>query len=234
MNGRTDLTRWNRASLNRFRYIDGNALTYLEDLRQALLERFADPDAATLQWGDLVPRQAGDSDDAYVRLAQEQARLSAETDRERLDRLQSQYEGARRDWAWEIARVLARAAHVLTEYLDAYANEGYLRTATQWDNVRRLVEMIDYHPAPPASASTRLVIEAKEDARGTLDAGLQVKYAPPDGGAPVLFETLEDLDVDVDLNQLRPAEYNRNPDALRGSLIWLADEVEDLNIGEPL
>ena len=234
MNGRTDLTRWNRASLNRFRYIDGNALTYLEDLRQALLERFADPDTATLQWGDLVPRQAGDSDDAYVRLAQEQARLSVETDRERLDRLQSQYEGARRDWAWEIARVLARAAHVLTEYLDTYANEGYLRTATQWDNVRRLVEMIDYHPAPPASASTRLVIEAKEDARGTLATGLQVKYAPPDGGAPVLFETLEDLDVDVDLNRLRPAEYNRNPDALSGSLLWLADEVEDLNIGAPL
>lgn len=234
MNGRTDLTRWNRASLNRFRYIDGNALTYLEALRQALLDRFTDPVKATVQWGDLVLRRAGDASDAYVRFEQEQSRLLQETDRERLDRLRAQYEGERRDWAWEIARVLARAGHVLTEYLDAYANEGYLRTATQWDNVRRLVEMLDYHPAPPASASTRLVIEAKEGARGTLATGFQIKYPPPDGAAPVIFETLDNVDVDVDLNQLRPAEYNRNPNPLSGSLLLLEDEVEDLNIGDPL
>jgi len=234
MSGRIDLTRWNRARLNRFRYIDGNAVTYLEELRQALLDRFADSANATLQWGDLVPKRPGDPGDAYKRFLQEQARLLLETDRERLDRLRAQYEGQRRDWAWEIVRVLARAAHVLTEHLDAYANEGYLRTATQWDSVRRLVEMIDYHPAPPASASTRLVIEAKEDARGTLAAGFQVKYSPPDGGAPIIFETLEDLDVDVDLNQLRPAEYDRNPDSLTGSLLWLEDEIEELNIGDPL
>lgn len=234
MSDRTDLTRWNRASLNHFRYIDGNAQTYLEELRQALLERFADPATSALQWGDLVPRRAGDSGDAYLRFEQEQARLLQETERERLDRLRDQYEGERRDWAWEIARVLARAGHVLTEYLDTYANESYLRTATQWNNVRRLVEMIDYHPAPPASASTRLVIEAKQDAHGVLPAGFQVKYAPPDGGAPVVFETLENLDVDVDLNQLRPAGYNRNPNHLSGSLLWLEDEVKDLNIGDPL
>jgi hypothetical protein len=234
MNDPTDLTRWNRASLSRFRYIDGNALTYLETLRQALLVRYSDPESAVLQWGSLVPRRAGDADDAYVRYEQEQMRLQGETDRERLDRLQAQYEGERRDWAWEIARVLARAAHVLTETIDVYANEGYLRTATQWDNVRRLVEMLDYHPAPPASASTRLVIEGKKKARGTLAAGFQVKYAPPDGAAPVLFETLDDLDVDGDLNQLRPAEYDRNPNRLSGAWLTLEEEVEGLDIGDPL
>ncbi len=234
MNGRTDLTRWNRASLNRFRYVDGNAMTFLETLRQALLARFADPAAATLKWGDLVPRRAGDVTDAFVRYEQEQLRLAAETERERLDRLAAQYEGDRRDWAWEIGRVLARAAHVLTEHMDAYANEGYLRTATQWDSVRRLVEMLDYHPAPPASASTRLVIAAKAGAVGPLASGFQVKYAPPDGGAPVIFETLDDIDLDADLNQLRPAEYNRNPDRLSGDLLWLETRVEDLAIGDPL
>jgi hypothetical protein len=234
MNDQTDLTRWNRASLSRFRYIDGNALTYLETLRQALLVRFADPVDATLQWGDLVPRRAGDSADAYVRFGQEQVRLQAETDRERLDRLRAQYEGQRRDWAWEIIRVLARSAHVLTETIDVYANEAYLRTATQWDNVRRLVEMLDYHPAPPASASTRLVIETKAEARGVLAAGFQVKYSPPEGGAPVIFETLDDLDMNADLNGLRPAGYNRNPNRLSGSLLTLEDDVEGLDIGDPL
>lgn len=181
MNGRTDLTRWNRASLNRFRYIDGNAMTFLETLRQALLARFADPAAATLKWGDLVPRRAGDAADAFVRYEQEQLRLAAETKRERLDRLAAQYDGDRRDWAWEIGRVLARAAHVLTEHIDAYANEGYLRTATQWDSVRRLVEMLDYHPAPPASASTRLVIAAKQGPLDCWPAGSRSNTRRPTG-----------------------------------------------------
>ena len=67
---RYDLTRWNRASLNRFRYIDGNAVTFLEEVRQALIERFVDHDAQNLQWESLVPRQPSDSpdEDAYERL----------------------------------------------------------------------------------------------------------------------------------------------------------------------
>lgn len=236
MNARYDLTRWNRASLSRFRYIDGNAVTFLEELRQVLIERFADHDAQTLQWESLVPRQQSDppDDDAYERLLREQERIQNETERERLDRIGAQYSGERRDWGWEIARVLARSAHVLTEYIDAYANEGFLRTATQWDNVRRLVEMLDYHPAPPASAATLLVIEAEPGARGKLEAGFQVKYAPPDGGTPVVFETLADIDIDVDLNQLRPAEYDRSQIPLQGTLLELEIEVEGLEIGQPL
>ena len=37
---RKDLTRWNRAGLSRFRYVNGNAVEYLEILRQQLVERF--------------------------------------------------------------------------------------------------------------------------------------------------------------------------------------------------
>lgn len=236
MNARYDLTRWNRASLNRFRYIDSNAVTFLEELRQALIERFADHEAQTLQWESLVPSRQSDvpDDDAYERLLDEQERIQNETERERLDRISAQYNGERRDWGWEIVRVLARSAHVLTKYIDAYANEGFLGTATQWDNVRRLVEMLDYHPAPPASAATLLVIEAKPEARGTLEAGLQVKYAPPDGAAPVVFETQAAFKIDADLNQLRPAEYDRSQKPLLGNLLVLESEVEGLEIGEPL
>ncbi|MDD3581449.1 MAG: hypothetical protein PHW74_10550, partial [Desulfobacca sp.] len=234
MNARPDLTRWNRSRRSRFRYIEGNAATFLEELRQALIDRFSDSDAKELQWETLVPQRPGDSEDAYQRLEDEQARINQETERERLDRLSAQYAAERRDWGWEIARVLARSCHVLTEYLDAYANEGFLGTATQWDNVRRLVEMLDYHPAPPASASTMLVIEAKKDSAGTAAAGLQIKYSPPDGGKPVVFETLEDIEIDAELNQLRPSEYNRSQDYLGGTKLILEKEVADLTIGEPL
>lgn len=205
-----DLTRWNRAGLRRFRYVDGTAVTFLELLRKALADGFP-------HWEEVA-----------------QVVAASETESQLRQRILEQYHGPRRDWAWEITRVLARASHVLTEHLDAYANEGFLGTATQWDNVRRLVEMIDYHPAPPASASTRLVIEAKAAVTGRLKSGFAVKYSPPDGGAPVVFETLEDLDIDAALNGLRPAEYDRSQERLNGDRILLEGEVEDLKTGEPL
>jgi uncharacterized phage protein gp47/JayE len=235
MSTATDLTRWNRAGLSRFRYVDGNAVTFLEQLRLLLIEKFSDADAKTLQWEDLVARRSpDDSDDVWVRLQQEQARLKLEKPGETNARLLAQYRGEPGDGAWELARVLARASHVLTGHLDAYANEGFLGTATQWDNVRRLVEMLDYHPAPPASASTRLVIEAKTGASGTVSAGFAVAYNPADGSAPVVFETLEDLTVDAKLNALRPAEYDRSQEPLGESTLLLDGAADDLKAGEPL
>lgn len=186
----SDLTRWNRAGLSRFEYVDGNAATYLELLRQALALRFPD------RWDAL---RTGLPED-----------LDEEPAGDRLERLLEQYLRERGDWGWEIARALARVCHVLTGHLDVYANEGYLGTATQWDNVRRLVEMLDYSPAPPASATARLVLHTKGEG-GTVEKGFQVQHTPPDGGAPVIFETLEDLEVDPDLDALRPAGWNRSP-----------------------
>jgi hypothetical protein len=185
MSGPSDLTRWNRAGLTRFRYVDGNAATFLEALRRELLARFPG-------WQALGGAPA-----------------DSETVAERLDRLADQYQEVRREWGWEIARALARSTHVLGEYLDAYANEGYLGTATQWDHVRRLVEMLDYHPAPPASAATLLRLTAKGEP-GVVEAGLAVQHVPPEGGAPVAFETLEDLEVDPALNELRAQGWNRS------------------------
>ncbi|MEA2563872.1 MAG: hypothetical protein QOH06_5376 [Acidobacteriota bacterium] len=164
-----DLTRWNRAGLTRFRYVDGNALTFLEDLRSELAARFP-------EW----------------------------------EIQQRNYDEPSADWAWEIVRAFARACHVLGEHVDAYANEGYLRTASQWDSVRKLVAMLDVHPAPPASASTPLVIDAKDEP-GTLAAGFAVRHTPKDGGAPVLFETLEELALDPALNALHLAGWNLSP-----------------------
>ncbi len=43
MSERKDLTRWNRAALTRFRYVDGKAGEYLEILRAKLVENFKDP-----------------------------------------------------------------------------------------------------------------------------------------------------------------------------------------------
>lgn len=214
MSDRKDLTRWNRAGLSRFRYVDGNAVTYLEALRETLAEQFP-------QWNALQVTPPPEADEPHA-------------NSEYLRRIQAQYHGERQDYGWEIARSFARACHVLTEHLDAYANEAYLGTATQWDNVRRIVEMLDYHPAPPASASTALALVLKEGAAGTVAAGLQFKYTPPEGGAPVIFETLEDLEADAQLNDLRPRDYDRNPSSLSGSRLQLEGAIDQLKTGDPV
>lgn len=191
---RKDLTRWNRSGLSRFRYVDGNAATYLEALRLAMVEAFTDDDGAN-RWRALetaLPVPPSES------IAQRQRRWL------------QQYRADRRDYGWEILRTFARSIHVLTEHLDAYANEGFLKTATQWDHLRRLVEMIDYHPAPPASAETPIVVMARKDRVGAVKAGFAFKNKPEDGGKPVIFETLEDLELDSGMNELRPADWHRS------------------------
>jgi hypothetical protein len=192
-NEKTDLTRWNRAGLSAFRYVDGNAITYLEALRQQLVEAYdlhGNP-----SWQELLTRWP---------------ELPQETRKQARERLHNQYYDERRDYAWEILRTLARSAHVLGEYTDAYANEAYLPTAVEWDNVRRLVAMLGYRPAPPASARTYLALLYKDGESGEVDKGFAVKNKPKDGAPTVVFETLAKLDGSSELNQLYLKDWDKN------------------------
>ncbi|ATB39035.1 hypothetical protein CYFUS_004474 [Cystobacter fuscus] len=224
MSKATDITRWNRAGLRRLRYVDANAATLLEEIRIRLAERFP-------QWQAMqVPESKGG---AGLRASE------SEQETERQASLLARYQAPRApvpDWGWEIARALARASHVLTEHLDAYANEAYLGTATQWENLRRLVEMIDYHPRPSASASTPLVLDAKPGARGRVGQGFAARYSPADGGAPIVFETLDELDIDSRLNALRPSGYGVNPAVLDAGtqVLELEGALSGIHVGEPL
>ncbi|MCL2875441.1 MAG: hypothetical protein FWF12_03925 [Betaproteobacteria bacterium] len=136
--------------------------------------------------------------------------------------------------AIEIIRSFARAAHVLTEHLDAYANEGFLGTATQWENVRRLVYGLDYHPNPPASATTYLTLHAKPEQGGLVARGLQIKHSP-ENGSPVVFETLEDIEVDPAFNALRLQNWNHSYKKISDAkTLELNRIIDDLRRGEPV
>lgn len=199
MSSQTDLSRWNRAGLRRMTYVDGNAPLFLERLREEFMRHFPD------RWSALpAPPDIGDVEQLLPE------RLQFERNR----KLVALYQGDRRDMAWELARTFARACHVLAAHFDAHANEAFLRTATQWEHVRRLVATIDYQPAPAASATTALVVSAKSGKKGVLPRGFQVKHAPPEGGPQVIFETFADLEIDHELNELRPSGWDRSPDVL--------------------
>lgn len=195
-----DLTRWNRAGLRSVQYVDGNAAVYLDELRKKLAERFGDRWPAIRAGEDIA---ATETDWQLAQYARNQHLLT-------------QYEGQRGDIGWEIVRALARACHVLTGHIDAYANEAYIGTATQWEFLRRLAEMIDYHPAPATSATTFLVIEAKPGKSGAVEKGFQVRYTPPTGGPQVIFETLEDVQISEALNGRRPKDRERSESSLVG------------------
>ena len=94
--------------------------------------------AQSVAWADLLPAPPAQTENGIARNR----------------RLTGQYDRHSPDYAWEIMRAFARAAHILLGHQDAYANEGYLRTATQWDNLRKLAAMVNYQPTPPASATT--------------------------------------------------------------------------------
>lgn len=208
-----ELTRWNRAGLERLRYVNANAASLLEQWRAALEDQ---PELAA--WETIRRSAAERREDT----AQRQARLTA------------QYATPGRDPAWEIGRALARAAHVLAGHVNADANEGYLGTATQWESIRRLVAMLDYSPAPPASAVTTLALIAKAGREGKVDPGLGVRYSPPEGGPPIVFETLEPIDVDPALNALRLAGHDRSPAIVAGRLLVLPGRPADIAVDEPL
>ncbi len=173
----SDFTRWNRSGLSRLRYVDGNAATFLDHIRKSLHESFEG------RWMDRLEPPYDESengeDEYWAR-----HRKNEKLEKQYLDR---------GDLLWELLRTFARSCHVLTEQIDAHANEAFLRTATEWDEVRKHVAMLDYHPVGATSATTFLAIEARS--AGTVERGLQVRHRPA-AGKPIVFETLEDVAID--------------------------------------
>jgi hypothetical protein len=246
----TDLTRWNRAGLSRFTYVDGDAASWLEELRIAtmgLVARGAAIDERVpetwrwrfsldpAEWPDPAQRDAFVQTLAWRTLSRAWPDR-AETARRRNARLLDQYAMRSTDYGWETMRAAARAAHVLLGHLEAYANEGYLRTATQWSNVARLAAMVNHQPSPPTSALTTvgLIVNPTDDGSPVeIARGLAMKYTPPEGGPPVIFETLDRITAHSDLNTVRARGWNFDPTLLdqTGTDTWIDDEKADLSPG---
>ncbi|WP_020588524.1 baseplate J/gp47 family protein [Desulfobacter curvatus] len=221
LNEKNDLTRWNRAGLSRFRYVDGNAVTFLETLRLQLAEEF--DQSGRPQWPELIerfPERAG------------------ETRLQTRKRLKKQYYDDRRDYAWEILRSFARSSHILGEYINAYGNEAYLSTAVEWDNVRKLLGLLDYRPSPPASAQTYIALFYKENTSGKVDKGFAVKNKPGEGEQTIIFETRDTVVGNDTLNQLHLLQWDQNPEflaydsATRKILFYLDEAAQDISIGD--
>lgn len=121
----------------------------------------------------------------------------------------------RRDDDFTIATCDAAATmlDVLTFYQERYANEFFLRTATERRSVVELARLIGYQPSPGVAAGTHLMFQL-EDAPGlrslaaepvTIAGGTRVQSVPGPGEEPQTFETSEDLTARVEWNAI-PAQ----------------------------
>lgn len=227
-----DYTRWNRAGLTSMTYVDGNAATYLDDLNSAMLAQFLQGETGPARtpefWSDVLATSLPPTEVARLQQGLTWKGLMPDippqpaSTFERNRRLLAAYLAQSPDYAEEIMRAFARAAHVLLGHVNAYANEGYLRTATQWETARKLAAMAGYQPAPAASATINVALIARETSLSVeVLPGLQMSAKRADG-KPLIFETIEPLHVHPALNAVRVAEWNTNPelvDPVAG--VWL-------------
>lgn len=125
---------------------------------------------------------------------------------------------ANHDWVVALFKAWSMVGDVLTFYQERIANEGFLRTATEYRSVMELVRAINYQLRPGAAANTHLVFTLLQ-ARGApeqviVPAGSSVQSAPGPGQLPVVFETSEDIEARVTWNELTPfiPHRSRPPD----------------------
>lgn len=94
-----------------------------------------------------------------------------------------------------ILELLAQGLDIISYYQDTYANEAFLVTAEQRDNVLKWCSMLGYTPrnATPARYKQVFVLSSPQVVDTTIPQGTVVKTFGTTAEPEVLFETEEDL-----------------------------------------
>ena len=134
----------------------------------------------------------------------------------------------------------ATVADVLTFYQERFANEAYLRTATERRSVAELARLVGYRLRDGVSASVRWRLPStrptrRPDGHPGRDRGPEPAQA---GGAPQTFETADPLAARTEWNllpvrQTRPQVLTRAGLAAGGT-IYLKGAATNLRPGDPL
>lgn len=96
------------------------------------------------------------------------------------------------DLGMALLELFAYAGDQLGYLQDRVALEGYLRTATQAESVRKLLRLIDYRIDPGFAAQADIVVECVGTAPLFLAAGFSVRTRAAGAAPPVVYETVED------------------------------------------
>ena len=114
------------------------------------------------------------------------------------------------DFGVAFIELFSYMADVLGFYQDCRANEAFLRTAKLPASLIDLCALIDYRIPPGAAATALQAFVCKPNQSGAIPAGFKIKTRPLPGAQALVFETIENLDVSANLNQLFLSGYNRS------------------------
>lgn len=144
-------------------------------------------------------------------MASMQARLSTE-EYEVLSGLRTRDQD---DYTIALLDAWAVVSDVLSFYQERFANESYLRTATERLSILEQARLIGYELSPGVAASTYLAF-TMDDPPGasdaavkqtTLETGIKVQSTPGPGEDPQLYETVEEIEARVEWNEIRPRQH---------------------------
>lgn len=224
-----DFTRWNRAGLDQVNYLDHGAAEIMQSLRIAHLlahargqhpDRLPGPDALDAAYAS----EAGLLPDGRS-LKDVLQQMGSTFSRPHMDggleanatyeaRLLAQYQAALSDPSAQIARAFSRAMQILTSTLEAYANEGTFRTASQRSHIYRHLALTGFRPSLAASAHTPVALMVKEHTSELdLPAGLGFDV-PHESGAVLTYESLSTLKAASGLNELKVVGHDQRRDPI--------------------
>lgn len=130
------------------------------------------------------------------------------------------------DFAVAFLDAVATMADVVTFYQERYANETWLRTATERRSVLELARLVGYEPRPgvAAKASLAFTVDGTRGAEVTIPVGTAVQSTPGPGEQPQVFETVEAVPARQAWNALRvrPLSRERRKHARGGTRLVLA------------
>jgi len=133
------------------------------------------------------------------------------------------------DLGMAILELFAYVGDQLSYYQDRVAAEGFLRTAVQYDSVRRLLRLVDYRLHPGAAARAFLAVRSAGVGAAFLPRGFRVWSAGSAGNDPVVFETDEDRVLYPELDAV--ALSADAPADAAGTRVVLAAQLDDAFLG---
>lgn len=144
----------------------------------------------------------------------------------------------RRDDDFSIALLdgWAVVADILTFYQERFANEAYLRTATERLSLVGLSRLIGYQLAPGVAASVQLAFTLDttpgSPSELTIDAGTRVQSVPGPGETAQTFETVEALDARAAWSALAAQTTEPRLPATGDTALTLAGIATGLKVGD--
>ncbi|MDB5979770.1 MAG: hypothetical protein JWQ69_785 [Pseudomonas sp.] len=143
------------------------------------------------------------------------------------------------DFTLALADALASSLDVLTFYSERYAQENYLRTATERLSLIQMARLIGYRPAPGVAASTQLAFTLQSAAGApaepiSIPIGTRVQSVPGQNEQPQTFETIAAVSARTDWNAI-PVQTVRAWQPQTGdTALWLAGLSTLLQPGDAL